>query len=142
METTAKKIMATQLHTVTPDTTVAEVLRLLVNQRITGMPVVDGEGKLIGIVSEFDILNQIHHAKDLNVSMFKEVIKFTQKIDTIGEDAELTEILQRFIKAKYRRLPVVDENGILKGIITRRDLMKVFYFRARIGEDETQVDFE
>ncbi|MBC7691946.1 MAG: CBS domain-containing protein [Methylotenera sp.] len=133
METTAKEIMSTEMLNATEGMTIEEALKLLINSRITGLPVVDAEGKMIGVLSEYDILMQISQAKNMKPEVFQQVITFSRKADTIAENMPLNDIVKRFIDSKYRRLPVVNKAGKLIGIITRRDLMRVFYYRARLS---------
>jgi len=131
-KTTAKDIMSTDLIQATEETTIEEALKILINYRITGLPVVDGSGKMTGVVSEYDLLNQISQSKKMDSKVFNECIHFSKKVDSIPESTPLSTIMKEFIDTKYRRLPVVDSDGKLVGIITRRDLMRVFYYRARL----------
>jgi len=124
--------MTCDLIRATEDMTIEEALKVLINYRITGLPVVDKKGKMMGILSEYDILSQISSSKKKNAKVFQSRISFSKKIDAISEDTPLSKIVEEFIGTKYRRLPVVNRKGILVGIITRRDLMKVYYYRARL----------
>lgn len=132
-ETTAKEIMSTELIHATEDMTLEEALKVLVNHRITGLPVVDRRGRMKGVLSEYDILTQISRAKRMKADTFQQKITFSKKVDAIRETTPLKRIVKEFIDTKYRRLPVVDKKGKLVGIITRRDLMRVFYYRARLS---------
>ena len=133
MNTTAKEIMSTDLIHGTDSMTIEDALKVLINSRITGLPVVDKKGKLIGVMSEYDILLHISKAKSMKHEVFQEPITFSPTADSITEDTPITEIMKQFIELKFRRLPVVDSSGKLVGIITRRDLMRVFYYRARLS---------
>lgn len=124
--------MSNDVLTAREDMTIEEVLKLLINSRITGMPVVDKDGKMVGVVSEYDILEQLSTATDFKPDAFRKKIQFSKSADSITASTPLSEIIDRFVKAKYRRLPVIDESGKLIGIITRRDLMRVFYYRAAL----------
>lgn len=131
-ETTAKEIMTRDLIRATEDMTIEEALKVLINHRITGLPVVDKKGKMKGVISEYDILSQISGSKKKSARIFQDKISYSKKIDAITEDTPLSKIVSEFIDTKYRRLPVIDRKGNLVGIITRRDLMKVYYYRARL----------
>src|SRR5690606_24103632 len=131
-QTTAKDIMSTELIQATEQMTIEEALKILINNRITGLPVVDNTGKMKGVVSEYDLLNQIAKSKKMDSKVFGECIHFSSKVDFITEDTPLSTIMKEFISTKYRRLPVLNQDGKLVGIITRRDLMRVFYYRARL----------
>ncbi len=133
MKTTAGDIMSTELLTIEEKCSIGDAVKFLINYRITGMPVVDKKGKMIGVLSEFDILEQIHKAQNMNPETFTDPIQFSRKVDSVPTTAPLQEVIERFIKSRYRRLPVTDKAGKLKGIITRRDLMRVFYYRAALS---------
>jgi CBS domain-containing protein len=133
MKTTAGDIMSVELLTIQEGTSIGDAVKVLINYRITGMPVLNSKGKVIGILSEFDVLRQIHRAKTLKPDAFTESIEFSRKVDSVTPSTPLEEVIKRFIDSKYRRLPVLDKHGKLKGIITRRDLMRVFFYLAALG---------
>lgn len=130
MDTQASEIMCKEIITATETMTVEDAVKSLINGRITGMPVVDAHGKVIGILSDYDILLQIAAAKSSKGDTLKKTISFSRKVECIYEDTPLKDIIIKLLELKYRRLPVVDTKGKLKGIITRRDLMKIFHYRA------------
>ena len=132
MDSLARDVMSTTVSTLKADTTVENALKALVNKKVTGMPVVNEKKQMIGMLSEYDILKQIAKQKVFNSENFHEPIEFATSVQSIRDDTPLNEIVHLFVNAKYRRLPVVNENGELVGIITRRDLMKVFYYRAKL----------
>jgi CBS domain-containing protein len=104
-----------------------------VNNKITGLPVVDAKGKMIGILSEYDIIARVGKEKKIDSSLFKNDIVYSTQVESVNEDTSLQEILDRFIQLKCRRLPVLDRDGRLAGIISRRDVMKVLYYRAKVN---------
>ncbi len=112
---------------------IEDALKLLVNNKITGLPVVDKEGRMIGILSEYDIIAHVGKQPKLEPELFKSAISYSKKVESVGEDTELSEVLDRFIQLKYRRLPVLDKTGHLVGIISLRDVMKVLYYRAKVN---------
>lgn len=126
--------MTRDLVHATEDMTIEEALKALINHRITGLPVVNKKGIMTGVLSEYDILTHISGTKKKNSKVFQEKISFSKTVDSINEDTPLSKIVTEFIDTKYRRLPVVDNEGVLVGIITRRDLMKVYYYRARLAD--------
>lgn len=131
-ETPASEIMSPNPLTAQEDATVGEVLRMLLNSKITGMPVVDAKGKMTGIISEYDVLKQVAAAGEFRSELFEEKIQYTKTTEGIRETTPLKAIVDQFITAKFRRLPVLDAQGKLVGIITRRDLMRVFYYRSKL----------
>lgn len=133
METIAKEIMSTEVLTATREMTLEDAAKLLVNSRITGFPVVDSKGKMIGVFSEYDLLAQVGTQRPLKPDVFQQKIKFSKETKAIQETMPLDQIIDLFIKSKFRRLPVVNKTGRLVGIITRRDLMRLFYYRAKLA---------
>jgi CBS domain-containing protein len=136
MKTLAKDIMSKEIVSIEEGATIASALKLLFQHRITGMPVVDRAGRMIGVYSEFDVIRQLgghlHDRESLKHELYEAPIEFTSDPHCISEDTSLSVIVKNFMDNKYRRLPVVDESGKLAGIITRRDLMRVFYYRATL----------
>jgi len=133
MKTTAKDIMSNKLIVAKEGMNIEDAVKLLVNNKITGLPVVDAKGKMIGILSEYDIIAKVGKEQKLDSSLFKHGITYTTAVESVTEDTSLQEILDRFIQLKCRRLPVLDRDGRLAGIISRRDVMKVLYYRAKVN---------
>lgn len=105
--------------TVTDDKTVADVLKLMRDNKIGGIPVVDSEGKLIGIVTNRDLRFIKDHSLKVEKVMTKQPL-ITAKGKVSLSDAE--QILQEH---KIEKLPVVDDNYKLIGLITFRDIIKI-----------------
>lgn len=129
--TYAKDFMTTELIVATPTMTIEEAIKLLVNNRITGMPVVNKRQQLVGVVSEYDIIRAIdsfdaHKPLDLS-----RTIKYSKRVSSITADTSLPSILKYFAEKKVRRLPVVNSHGKLVGIITRRDIMRILFYRSK-----------
>lgn len=133
MKTTAKDIMSNKLIVAKEGMNIEDAVKLLVNNKITGLPVVDAKGKMIGILSEYDIIARVGKEKKIDSSLFKNDIVYSTQVESVSEDTSLQEILDRFIQLKCRRLPVLDRDGRLAGIISRRDVMKVLYYRAKVN---------
>lgn len=133
MKTTARDIMSSRLIVAKEGMNVEDALKLLVNNKITGLPVVNGTGQMVGIISEYDIIARVGNQKKLDSDTFKGDLPYTKIVEAVAEDTSLEDILDRFIKAKCRRLPVLDKDGRLVGIISRRDVMKVLYYRAKVN---------
>lgn len=131
-KTTAKDIMSSKLVVARDDMNLEDAVKLLVNNKITGLPVVDKVGKMIGILSEYDIIAHVGKERAVTADLFKAGIKFTSVVEAVTDDTPLEDILNKFISLKCRRLPVVDGGGRLVGIISRRDIMRVLYYRAKL----------
>ena len=133
MSTIAKDIMSTKLIVAREGMNMEDAVKLLVNNKITGLPVVDEQGVMVGILSEYDIIAKVGKEEFIKPEMFRDKIKFTLKVESVSEDTPLNEVLDRFIQKKMRRLPVLDKEKKLVGIISRRDIMKVLFYRAKVG---------
>lgn len=133
MNTTAKDIMSSRLIVAKEGMNLEDAMKLLVNNKITGLPVVDATGKMVGILSEYDIIAKVGGGKKLDASVFRDTINYTKKVEFVKESTNLQEILDRFINLKCRRLPVIDDQDRLVGIISRRDIMKLLFYRAKVN---------
>jgi CBS domain-containing protein len=131
--TTAKDIMSSKLIVAKEGMSMEDALKLLVNNKITGLPVVNSKGEMVGILSEYDIIQRVGKREQVEPGVFKEGLPYTKKVEAVKDDTPLSEILGCFIELKLRRLPVLDREGRLVGIISRRDIMKVLYYRAKVG---------
>ena len=119
--------------TVTADVPIDEALKLMRDSKVRRLPVVDKKGKLVGIVSEKDLLyaspspatslsiHEIHYL----VSKIKVADVMTKDVITVGEYTPLEEAARIMVDHKIGGLPVV-RNGTLVGIITETDLFKIF----------------
>jgi CBS domain-containing protein len=135
-------VMTKEVRTVEPDTSLKEVARVLMELGISGLPVVDG-GKVVGVVSEADILvkeRAINPARHGLVGMFhSEGVDVGEKLRaltageamtspaiTITPARPVSEAAGRMIDSRINRLPVVTDDGVLIGIVTRADLVRAF----------------
>ncbi len=118
----AHDIMVTKLVTLSPEMTLIDAARLLLRNRISGAPVVNDEGELIGIFSEQDVMSALIDAvyEDLPSSDVRNYM--SRDLQTIDEDLDLLAIAQIFRSKGYRRLPVVRDQKLV-GQISRRDVM-------------------
>ena len=116
----AADIMTTNVITVKKDMILTDVIALLLRWHISAVPVVDDENKMIGIVSEIDLVNLTFdgNAADTTVEevMVTDLVSFSPK-------AELADLVQAFSKRHLRRVPILDEGKVV-GIISRRDILR------------------
>jgi IMP dehydrogenase len=115
--------------TLTPDHTIYQAEEIMSKYRISGIPIVDGNGRLIGILTNRDLRFEPNRSLLVSQLMTKENL-ITAPIGTTLEEAE--KILHRH---RIEKLPVVDKKGILKGLITYKDIMKKKKFPNACKDD-------
>ncbi|WP_026478652.1 CBS domain-containing protein [Alkaliphilus transvaalensis] len=147
MELNAKNIMTTEVVTVNEDASVYEGMELLISTNTNCLPVVDSFGKLLGIVTETDLIyidkklsGDSHYAyAEMNTPVDLRVLKndlsrlnnikigqvMTTKLITVREDTSLEKILDIIINKKIKTIPVVTDTEIV-GIITRKNILKYY----------------
>ena len=118
-----RDFMAKELVVFTPEMDIYSAIDELVQSEISGAPVVDDEGKLIGIISQKDCLRTLangvfHDAPAGPVSEY-----MTEAVMSIGPDTDMFTVADIFLNNVYRRIPVV-ENGVVVGQISRRDILR------------------
>ncbi len=104
--------------TLIPEQTIGDALEIMKKYSISGIPVIDDHGKLVGILTNRDLRFEPNRKLKVKDLMTKENL-ITAPMNTTLEKAE--KILQRY---KIEKLPVVDKNGTLKGLITFKDIQK------------------
>jgi CBS domain-containing protein len=109
----AKDLMTRDIITVSPSTKVKNLAMILIKNQISGAPVANKGGKILGIVSEADIVAK--RGKDAKAIMSKKVI-------SIRQDASVEEIAQLMVTHAIKRLPVM-EGGEIIGIVSRADIV-------------------
>jgi CBS domain-containing protein len=136
-------VMTRRVATVQVGAPFKEVARLLAERKISAVPVLDGDGKLAGIVSEADLLRKEQYHEDAMPtrrrfgSRRERVFRAKARGDfagdvmttpaiTVGPEATVVEAAKLMIEQDVKRLPVVDSDGCLVGIVSRADLLWVF----------------
>ena len=115
----AKDVMNREIITITPDATVEEAMNILIDMKISGLPVVDPDGNMVGIVSEKDIIN---FSEDRNIKKAKVRDIMTSKVVSFPPETEITKIVKAISENRFRRVPIV-EDGKPVGIVSRRDIL-------------------
>lgn len=138
----AKDIMTTDVATIAPDMEVAEIAKILMDNKISGVPVVDASGETVGMVSEGDLLQQVGLAGEARRSWWlrlvstpeqdaKDFVKshgrcaadvMTTNVVSIGEDTSTAEIARLLEERRIKRVPVL-RDGALVGIVSRGNLL-------------------
>lgn len=120
---TAREIMTEDVVTITPESSLVEAIELLLLQEISGLPVTDNEGHLVGIVTEFALLAIVYDEKIRQETV---AAHMTTDVLTIDVDDPISKIADMCIVHRVRRVPVM-HNGRIVGLIARRDVLKALY---------------
>ena len=143
-QTLVRDLMTRDVAMVSPETSIREAAQVLLERRISGLPVVDANKKLVGIVTEADFLTAIgipchhpthslwhtlesmfrHQPQAVSTPLTVEAI-MVKDIITIEEDKSLHEVIETMKQRHIKRLVVTDEDMTVKGIITRSNLVRV-----------------
>ena len=116
-QTQVGEIMTRNVLTTKPETAVVEIVRLMARNKITGLPVVDVDNHLIGVVSESDIIGK---AGDTVADIMTNGSWTVTEQTTLGDAAEI------MLRRRIRRLPVVRGENELTGLLSRSDLIAFF----------------
>jgi CBS domain-containing protein len=155
----AHQIMTRPVITVTPETTIVEAANTMLQRHVSGLPVVDAAGKLVGIISEGDFIRRSEIGTQRKRGRFlrfilgsgKEATDFvhehgrkiaeimTPEPLTIGEDTDLEEIVELMEKNNVKRLPVMRGDKLV-GIVSRSNLLQEVASLARQIPDPTADD--
>jgi CBS domain-containing protein len=147
-EKTVQELMTKNVITVYRDTTVGELSRILIKNSITGVPVVDRDGKLTGMVTDADIITEnldpifpiyfdpliMSYAYLDNFEKYRRDVKdylstrvediMTRRVKTVRNDTPVSDAVRIMVKDRINRIPVVDENNKVTGILARADVLK------------------
>ncbi len=133
----AKDIMTEEVSTVRQDAKITDVIRLLVRKRITGVPVVSEDMRLLGVVTEKDILQTLRY--DPNIKAKSAADLMTSEIVSFGENDGLMEVFESLVESNFRRVPILSE-GKLVGIVSRRDIIKFLSAKAAESKQDKGTD--
>lgn len=149
-----KEIMTKELVSIKPDDNAKDALDILFKMQISGLPVIDTQGRLVGMFTEKDILKQIlpSYLEKVGRFVYEENPKSIKKkfqdlanlsvsqvmrrdVITIDEDASLCEVARLMLTQKIRRIPVLDKEKRIAGIVAREDIVKAYAREAGWGID-------
>ena len=128
-------VMSTDVISVAPNSLIEDAIDVMIEHSISGLPVIDDHGQLIGMISEYDAL-QLLLEPPSEVGLVAPVVNFmTRDIVSIPLDTSLDTVAHMMQSLGVRRLPVVDQGRVV-GIVSRRDLIRV------VRELRRQSNFE
>jgi CBS domain-containing protein len=156
----AHQIMTRPVITVTPDTTMVEAANLMLQKHVSGLPVVDATGKLVGMISEGDFLRRSEIGTQRKRGRFLKFIlgpgtaasDFVQEhgrrvseimtsepLITVGEETSLEQIVELMERNSIKRIPVIRDDKVV-GIVSRSNLLQAVASLARDVPDPTADD--
>jgi len=143
VELLAKDIMIKKVVTISKDATLAELAKLLIKNKISGVPVVDKKEELVGIVTEADLIikeSNLPFPLSFSFAFLKSYESYTKStkeyletrveevmsanVKTVREDMPTSKVVNIMINNNINRLPILNNDGKLTGIITRADIIK------------------
>lgn len=121
---TVRDFMDTYVDTLSPEIDIMEAVKFLLQKRVTGAPVVNSKGEVLGILTELDCLKLVTLGDADHVPPKGKVKDFmTSKVQTIPPEMDIYYAAGLFLNVVFRRFPVV-ENGRMVGAITRFDILR------------------
>lgn len=146
-----KEIMTRDVVSIKPEDNAKEALRLLFKIQISGLPVIDAQGNLVGMFTEKGVLSHIlpSYIEKVGKFIYEENPKSTKKkfmelenikvthlmrkeVITVGEDTTLCEAARIMLTQRARRIPVLDKEGKVVGIVARCDILKALAAEAEV----------
>jgi CBS domain-containing protein len=118
--------MTTTLIIFSPDENIHAAAKVLLDKHISGAPVVDGDGKLVGMLSKKDCLQVVYNAsyhKDWGGRVEEYM---NREVQTIESGTDIIAAADLFVESTYRRFPVMDQ-GEMVGQISRQDILRALY---------------
>jgi len=142
--TTASEIMTSTIHSVRPSDPLRKVVGLLCRHRISGVPVVDGKGRLVGLISERDILEAMYPDRpelrqrragtpggrgEREIGSIASSEIMVGEVITAAPDTDILRLASLMAVNKIRRIPIVEE-GRLIGIVSQGDVYRAIFERG------------
>lgn len=147
---TAKDIMTTPVISISEDKTLQDAVELMAQHHFSGLPVTDSDNRIVGIISDTDIIRYAHEVSVVPLSslsgwvsphsdisdlasirkgmenLHRTTVKkiMVKKVYTVNEDDPVNEIARLMNRRNINRVPVVDNQGMLVGIVTRADMVR------------------
>ncbi len=121
--TTVRDVMTARLVSVGPDTDIHEAIKLIVEEHVSGIPVIDLAGRLVGFLSEKDCFKIAfcccyYQDRGGRVSDY-----MTPSVVAVNANTDIVTVAEMFLKGPYRRFPVVSGDRVV-GVINRREALK------------------
>lgn len=146
-----RQIMSQPVRTVHPQTPLAQAAHIMVSERVSGLPVVDNEGRLLGLVTEADFLralgvptpsashsvwqtleglfSHLTHHTDLEAPTDPVDLHMVRNVQCVRPDQSVQDVLDAMKEHAVKRVVVCDDQRRVMGMVTRSDLVRVFFDR-------------
>jgi len=136
LKRTAKDVMTGPVITAKGNVLITDIIKLLLRWHISGVPIVDDNGKLMGIITEHDVVNFALSGQAATTTA-SEVM--TTKVVTYSPDTLVVEIINYFAANRIRRVPVVENDKVI-GIISRRDIVRYMdqMYSKLVAKEQTE----
>jgi len=123
LKQTAADVMSRSEMTLSPDASVYDAMKLLLKHRLFGAPVVDTDGRLLGMLTDRECFvavadQAVDGRPDGTVEDY-----MIRDVETVSPDASLYDLVARFRQSEHRKFPVVDADGRVVGQVSRRDTL-------------------
>lgn len=142
-----REVMTTPAVTAAPDTSFPELVDLLLANAVSGLPVVDDAGRLAGIVTEADLVSKeaYGHRRRRALGVLADLLRgrnpgwvakaagrtagdvMSTAVEVTAPDEDLAAAARRMLEGGHKRLPVVDDEGRVVGIVSRHDVLRPFH---------------
>lgn len=155
----ARQVMTSPILTISPGATVRQAIELMLEKRVSGLPVVDEIGQLVGLISEGDLLHRSELGTERQRSKWLDFLVgpgrsadhyvhshsrrvadvMTTDVATVEETTPLEEVVKIMEKRRIKRVPVIRDGGVA-GIVTRSDLLRAFLKASAAREASVSDD--
>lgn len=156
----ASDVMTTKVIFIRPDATLSEMIKLMLDHRISGLPVVSEDGKLVGVVTEGDCLRRAETGTEVKRSFWRDLLTGSETLAneyirthgrkvsevmtgdpiSVSPDMELSEVIHIMEKNRIKRVPVV-KDGTVVGILSRANLLQTLSGLVRnTSVDDSDTD--
>ncbi len=127
----AKTVMKKEVVTIHPEAPLDKVIDILIQYNITGVPVVNEDNTIAGMLTEKDILRFLIDQDVLELTNNRILCEttayhiMTTDVISFDEETPLMEVCESLVSHNFRRVPIIDKNGQLVGIISRKDIVAI-----------------
>jgi len=120
-----KDFMSTTLTVFKPEQSIPEVIEILINNKISGGPVVNDKFELVGVISEGDCIKQFSDSQYYNMPIDNVLVEscMARNVETVDGEMTIFDAAKKFLNAKRRRFPIVEDRKLI-GMISQKDILK------------------